>query len=172
MIALNAFGTFRADADELAERDVRAVSLAGEVGQHWQLMGRLAAEHLYVLDGDLKAQDGIAERHRGERQGLERGLRRSSRSWSPATRSSRACSSDADAWRTHLEQALELSRAETVDAVEDRDGSRELYTGTVAPATQALFEEMEKLQHVVEDERRTAPPPSCRPPPARARSCC
>ena len=60
LLAFEAFGSFKHEVRGLAERDVRAVSVAGEVGQQVQSIGRLAAEHLYVYDGDPRAQDRIA----------------------------------------------------------------------------------------------------------------
>jgi methyl-accepting chemotaxis protein len=60
LLAFEAFGSFKHEVRGLAERDVRAVSVAGQVGQQVQAIGRLAAEHVYVYDGDLAAQDRIA----------------------------------------------------------------------------------------------------------------
>jgi hypothetical protein len=52
LLAFEAFGSFKSEVRGLAERDVRAVSIAGQAGQKVQAIGRLAAEHLYVDDGD------------------------------------------------------------------------------------------------------------------------
>ena len=149
VLALNAFGDFSADTDELAERDVRAVSLAGEIGQHWQLMSRLAADHLYVHDGDLKAQDGIAktiaENHKDSSADATELAK-----LMPESAELARVQREAAAWKRNLDKALELSRAETVDNVEERDGSRDLYTGKVAPASDAIFAAVEELQHAVE----------------------
>ena len=40
---------------------MRAVALAGDLGQRVQAVGRLTADHLYVYDGDLKNQDRISQ---------------------------------------------------------------------------------------------------------------
>src|ERR687897_3820766 len=59
ILATQAFGTFKADTQRLSDRDVRSLAVAGELGQNLQGAGREAVEHLYVYDGDLKAQDEI-----------------------------------------------------------------------------------------------------------------
>ena len=59
LTATHAFGTFRDDTHQLAHRDVRALAVAGRLGQDLQGAGRETAEHLYVSDGDLEAQDKI-----------------------------------------------------------------------------------------------------------------
>ena len=59
LLAFEAFGSFKQEVRGLASRDVRAVSLAGQIGQKVQAVGRLAAEHVYVYDGDLRNQERI-----------------------------------------------------------------------------------------------------------------
>src|ERR1044072_3187630 len=59
LLATRAFGIFHDDTERLEQRDVRALAVAGRLGQDLQGVGRETAEHLYVHDGDLKAQDGI-----------------------------------------------------------------------------------------------------------------
>ena len=51
LTAVQAFGTFRDDTQKLSDRDVRALAVAGELGQDVQGAGREAVEHLYVYDG-------------------------------------------------------------------------------------------------------------------------
>ena len=62
LTATHAFGTFRDDTQGLADRDMRAVAIAGALGQNLQAIGRETADHLYVYDGDLASQDEIAVR--------------------------------------------------------------------------------------------------------------
>src|SRR5688572_9243308 len=59
LLATHAFGTFRDDTQRLSDRDVRALAVAGQLGQDLQGAGREAVEHLYVYDGDLDTQDKI-----------------------------------------------------------------------------------------------------------------
>src|SRR5262245_53311983 len=59
LTATQGFGTFHDDSDRLANRALRALAVAGKVGQDLQGTGRETAEHLYVYDGDLKTEDEI-----------------------------------------------------------------------------------------------------------------
>src|SRR5262245_19129775 len=43
-ISVNVFSTFDDDVDQLAQHNVRAVQLAGELGRHAQEIGRLTAD--------------------------------------------------------------------------------------------------------------------------------
>ena len=47
-LALNAFGNFRADADQLVKRDVAATATAGDIEQHVQTITRLTARDRVV----------------------------------------------------------------------------------------------------------------------------
>src|SRR4051794_22994157 len=62
LLATRAFGVFHDDTERLEQRDVRALAVAGQLGQDLQGAGRETAEHLYVYDGDPKAQDEIQAR--------------------------------------------------------------------------------------------------------------
>jgi hypothetical protein len=53
--AVSVFGTFERDTDRLAKQNVRAVVLAGDLGQRVQTVGRLTADHLYVYDGRTRS---------------------------------------------------------------------------------------------------------------------
>jgi hypothetical protein len=68
LLAFEAFGSFKHEVKGLSARDVRA----GKVGQRVQSIGRLAAEHLYVYDGDLSNEDRILARTAEELDGLVR----------------------------------------------------------------------------------------------------
>src|SRR4051812_12128827 len=149
VLALNAFGSFRDDVRGLSTRDVRAVSLAGEVGQHVQSIGRLATEHLYVYDGDLKSQDQIAARIKtmsADAQGDAKQLAALLHSDPNIV----SFSEQATIWGHALDQALAKSRAETVSGTDNRTGSRDLYTGRIAPGMDQLFKTIEELQDSVQ----------------------
>ena len=75
LLATRAFGTFHDDTQRLEQRDVRALAVAGQLGQDLQGIGRETADHLYVHDGDLKAQDEIGGRDRAARGRHARGRR-------------------------------------------------------------------------------------------------
>jgi methyl-accepting chemotaxis protein len=148
VLALNAFGTFGHAVDELSTRDVRAISLAGEVGQNVQSIGRLATEHLYVYDGDLKSQDQIAARIKtmnADAQGEVKQLA----ALVAGDPNIESFSEQATIWGNALNKALTESRAETVSGTANRTGSRDLYTGRISPGMDQLFKTIQELQDSV-----------------------
>jgi methyl-accepting chemotaxis protein len=149
VLALNAFGTFRAGVHELSTQDVRAVSLAGKVGQHLQSIGRLTTEHLYVYDGDLKTQDRIAaqiETMGTDAQNDADQLRALVKGNPRIT----SFTEQVLAWQKAQNTALRRSRAESVSGSDDRSGSRDIYIAQISPAMQRLLTTMEQLQDSIE----------------------
>ena len=133
LIATHAFGTFRDDTQGLADRDMRAVAIAGALGQNLQAIGRETADHLYVYDGDLASQDEIAVRVDALRQqAAEDSETLAELSAGTAPRTRREFNARVTAWTARVERALRLSRRETVENVEERTLSRELYTGEIS----------------------------------------
>jgi HAMP domain-containing protein len=149
LLAFEAFGSFKHEVKGLSERDVRAVSLAGKVGQEVQSIGRLAAEHLYVYDGDLKNEDRIA----GEvKASIDQATKEATElgSLTKGNAHMATFSEEATTWGKSLDEALVRSRAETVSGADDRSGSRDLYTGKVSPAMSQMFADTSKLQDSIE----------------------
>lgn len=139
LLAFEAFGSFKREVRALASRDVRAVSLAGQIGQKVQAVGRLAAEHVYVYDGDVGNQDRIeAEIKRtsalAQRETDELGALVDAAAF---TRQERA-------WHERLDATLAASRAG------DRSGSRRIYAREVSPEMEQLFATMTALQSSIE----------------------
>jgi methyl-accepting chemotaxis protein len=149
VLALNAFGTSSDAIGEISARDVRAVSLAGEVGQNVQSIGRLATEHLYVYDGDLKSQDQIAARIKTMNADAQSEAKQLAElvAGDPNLAS---FSEQATIWSNVLNEALAASRAETVAHKENRTGSRDLYTGRISPGMDQLFKTIKELQGSVQ----------------------
>jgi methyl-accepting chemotaxis protein len=149
LLAFEAFGSFKHEIRGLSERDVRAVSLAGEVGQQVQSIGRLAAEHLYVYDGDLKNEDRIAAEAKASIADATKDATQLA-ALTKGNANMETFSAQATVWGKDLNEALTRSRAETVSGTDDRSGSRDLYTGKVAPAMNQLFTSSTKLQDSIE----------------------
>ena len=135
VVGLSGLGKVNDQAEQLSSRDVAGLEELVTVSEDFLASGYLLVRHLYVEDGDLKAQDATAKeidafdsggpqdrrRHRPAPRG-----RRGASARSPS--SSAACATS----RRRSAKAIELSRQETVDGVEERDGSRGVYTDEVA----------------------------------------
>src|SRR4051794_32251182 len=115
LVATHAFSSFHEDTRTLNARDVRALAVAGQLGQELQGVGRETAEHLYVYDGDLKSQDEIQQTietlaaatrdHASQLTQLVAGT--------PAEREAQAFTSHATTWHALVEDAVRRSRDET-----------------------------------------------------------
>jgi methyl-accepting chemotaxis protein len=108
----------------------------------------LTVRHLYVFDGDLKAQDEaaaefekLAKADTAAFAGLMQALQTAAED-DPATEEAIAGLRQVQGLhRSYVEaarSAMKLSRQETVDAVEERDGSRTVYTEQVDPTLDKL----------------------------------
>ena len=113
LTATHAFGTFRDDTQGLADRDMRAVAIAGALGQNLQAIGRETADHLYVYDGDLASQDEIAVRVDALRQQAAEDSETLAElsAGTAAEERAREFNSRVTAWSARVERALRLSRA-------------------------------------------------------------
>ena len=150
-LSLNGLGQIDADTDELSHRDVGALLQLVTISEDFLASDGDIVRHLYVEDGDLKAQDARAEKIEAWRAEADEAL--------PAL----ADKLESDAAKATLadfqaayekfvsagDKAIELSRQETVDAVEDRVGSREVYLGEVLPALEGLDVIHDELEDAV-----------------------
>ncbi|MBE2316222.1 methyl-accepting chemotaxis protein [Solirubrobacter sp. CPCC 204708] len=151
LTAMQAFGTFRDDAQRLSDRDVRSLAAAGSLAQDLQGVGRETVEHLYVYDGDLETQDELqatieqmSKEARVESTTLTELLK-----GTPAGDQAAKILKDSTAWGALVTEAVKRSRQETVDNVEERDGSRTLYVEQISPQTDALAKQIVTLQGTV-----------------------
>ena len=108
LTAVQAFGTFRDDTQKLSDRDVRALAVAGELGQDVQGAGREAVEHLYVYDGDLASQDkmqadveAMLKQTKAESAELTKLL-----AGTPATAQATKIATASDAWSAKVTEAV------------------------------------------------------------------
>ena len=150
LTATHAFGTFRDDTQGLADHDMRAVAIAGALGQDLQAIGREIADHLYVYDGDLASQDEIAVRVDVLRQ--QAAADSATLAELSAGTQAQEFQARVTAWTALIERALSHSRRETVENVEDRTLSRELYTGEISLEAQRLSEAVVELQDAVRSD--------------------
>src|SRR4051794_1822200 len=148
VISVSLFRSFDHDVTKLSNQDVQAVALSGDIGQQIQSAGRLIADHLYVFDGDLKTEDQIAKevhaihiKAAGEGKQLAPLVK-----GTPAEATFAEFSKTVNTWAASATKALALSRKETVANVDERVGSRTLYTEQVSPQMQSLATTVNKLQ--------------------------
>jgi methyl-accepting chemotaxis protein len=65
VVATQAMSGLNDRTTTLGERDLRATDLSGNLAERNATIGHLVAQHLFVYDGDLKAQDALAKRMDG-----------------------------------------------------------------------------------------------------------
>ncbi len=130
---------------------MRAVAVAGELGQDVQGAGREAVEHLYVYDGDLASQDKIQadveamlKQTKAEAAELTKLL-----AGTPPAAQATEIATASDAWSAKVTEAVKRSRQETVDNVEERDGSRNLYVEEISGETNTLARDVVALRAAV-----------------------
>jgi methyl-accepting chemotaxis protein len=139
ILAADSLGQRSAD---LAEHGVGGTEALAQIGLQSEGAGHLLARHLYVVDGDLKAQDATAEQIRaqiaaGDKATATLGtLVRGTVAEAPL----RAFLPAREAWAAALNDALRTSRAETVRGAANRDRSRGLYRDEFVPAWTAAGE--------------------------------
>jgi hypothetical protein len=144
---LNAMGGLRAASDDLAERHLEAAGLLGGLQERTKGEVSLAAQHLYVRDGDLSGQDEIADKVTDDDTLIDRDV--------AALGKLLADTGAGDAFDRYaatlakltetVDKALERSRTETIQNVEERDGSRNLYTEQVLELDGELEDNAEAL---------------------------
>jgi methyl-accepting chemotaxis protein len=140
VVAISAMGGLNSKTDELGSHDLGATRLAGALAERNATIGHLVAQHLYVHDGDIKAQDALAKRMQSlSAQNVKDGdaLKRLL-AGGPADDELTKFAAARDAFRTSWEEAVKRSRQETIDGDEERGGSRNLYTDVVAPNADKL----------------------------------
>jgi methyl-accepting chemotaxis protein len=135
-------------SSDLADKNLKAAQLLGDLKERSKDNIALAEQHLYVFDGDLSSEDRIA----GEIRKNDAG---SAKADAEAAKLLAGTPVEADyksfaALRDKLTQAVQIavrrSRDETVRKVENRDGSRNYFTGTVLPLDQQINAAGDKLQ--------------------------
>ncbi|MDA0181213.1 methyl-accepting chemotaxis protein [Solirubrobacter phytolaccae] len=151
LLATQAFGTFKSDTQRLSDRDVRALAVAGELGQNLQGAGRETVEHLYVYDGDLKTQDEIQATFEQMLKKAQDGSTELTKLTQGTAASAQAATiaKSVTAWGELATEAVSRSRQETVDNVEERDGSRNLYVEQISDQTGDLAADVVVLQAAV-----------------------
>ena len=152
LVGLSGLGKVTNHAEQLSDRDVTGLQELVTVSEDFLASGYRVVRHLYVEDGDLKAQDRTAKEiddfmAEADKTLADLGPRVEG---AEAKRTFARFEAGLGEFEASAAKALELSRKETVDGVEERDGSRAVYTDEVAK----VFEELDTYHDQLEDEVR------------------
>ena len=149
LISLSSIGKVDDRAKDLSHNDLGALKALVTVSEHFMANGYRVVKHLYVQDGDLKAEDRTAK----EIAGFEAEARASVAKLRPLLRTDAAKAKAAEfdaqlsAFESATNKAIRQSRQETVDKVEERTGSRTTYEQDVMP----VFERLDVLHNQLEE---------------------
>ena len=135
VVGLKGVGSVNGGAERISDRDVAALQDLVTVSEDFLASGYRVVRHLYVEDGDLKAQDGTAKEIAGSTAEARKAVASLATrlEGAEAKRTFADFQSSLSAFQAATAKAIELSRQETVDGAEERDGSRTTYTDEVAP---------------------------------------
>jgi methyl-accepting chemotaxis protein len=138
VLATSILSKTQADIAE-AGGDFRAVELVGRLVERTETGAHLSAEHLYVANGDLSAQDKIAAQLTalGKNNDETAAQLRSFFEGESSQLLEAYVAAQRD-YKASVKKALALSRQETVEHDDARDGSRELYTTEVVGKSAAV----------------------------------
>ena len=150
-VSLSGLGKLDASAKQMSDRDVQALERLVVISEDFLFTGYLLVRHLYVEDGDLRAQDRTAT----EIVTFEREAKESLDGLRPRVESASAKQTLAkfernyDAYGAAVDKALRISRQETLDGVEERGASRSTYTDQVVPVFEGLDVVHDELESVI-----------------------
>jgi methyl-accepting chemotaxis protein len=140
VLSINGLGAIQSDADELTERDIVAYGHLVSISEDFLATDGDVLRHLYVEDGDLKAQDKTAAIIAGWQKEADENLD----GLKPLVGSGKPQATLAEfttrygKFTAAVNKAVKQSRQETVDAVEERVDSRATYAEEVRPALEGL----------------------------------
>jgi methyl-accepting chemotaxis protein len=146
-LSVSKLSALDAGATAMSDHDVVALDNVLNIETRIQRTSYLATSHLYVHDGDLKAQDDIVKEITSLRAANTADMKELREAADePATvpfidRFEAA----RQKFTAGYNEALKRSRQETVDQVEERDGSRDYFTSTVIPAQVAATKAGDEL---------------------------
>jgi methyl-accepting chemotaxis protein len=157
-IGLSEMGSLRATAEKLNTEEMDALGFAAAAATHSVDIGQETANHLYVHDGELAVQDEIAR----DIDGITADAREASKQLAgrvkgtPAEAEYLAFADALDRYLALDAKAIKLSRAETVEQVDERVGSRTLYTEDMADVRDELDDAGDALIEQVAGDANTA----------------
>src|SRR5215213_56798 len=153
-LSINGAGGIDADARELSQRDVAAFGQLVTISEDFLAADGDVLRHLYVEDGDVAAQDKTAKSIAawGEEADAAIAALEPKLDSPEAKRALAGFTASYNKFADLADKAVELSRQETVDGVEERDGSRTVYTEQVRPALEGLDVQHDKLEGMLDEQ--------------------
>jgi methyl-accepting chemotaxis protein len=157
-IGFSHMGSLRSTSETLNDEQVGALGFAAAAATHSVDIGQETANHLYVHDGELEVQDEIAV----DIAGLTDDTRAAAAHLGAVVKGTsaepayRAFADALDRYLALNAQAIALSREETVKNVDDRVGSRTLYTEDMAEVRDELDDSGDALIEQVAKEAGAA----------------
>ncbi|MBX5440659.1 MAG: methyl-accepting chemotaxis protein, partial [Solirubrobacteraceae bacterium] len=152
IVALTSLGTLKGEVRSLGDgADRRAATAATSIESNMRDAASQVANHLYVFDGDLDAQDEIGQEIERLLTDIDRDLETLSQLVTTSA-GREAVTAARDMHRDFADlvtQTVSASRQETVDGDEERAGSRTRYTEEIIPALPDLEAAYERVQEAV-----------------------
>jgi methyl-accepting chemotaxis protein len=126
----------------------------GTVSQEVALDTRDAAQHLYVFDGDLAAQDRVAAQMTKRGKAGDAAFERAATEHSDDAAAFAKLRAARDAFGETVDAAVKLSREETLSSDEERAGSRTTFVDKVKPAEERFDKQMAAISREVTSDAR------------------
>jgi hypothetical protein len=146
MVAFSSTNGLKTKVDSLAVEVPQYTATVDGIAARTPDEAHAATEHLYVYDGDLKAQDETAaafeEMAKADEAAFAGLVRTLSAADDAASREAadgvKQLQTSYMAYLDTIRKAMKVSRQETVDGVEERDASRAMYIEQIVPAHDAI----------------------------------
>jgi methyl-accepting chemotaxis protein len=156
-IGITSLNAVKSDTEDVGEHNLPALQAAVNYNAATQAVIRLVADHLYVQDGDAKAEAETAEVIKavvGLRDASSATLRRELAGTNAAKPLADLLALETGFDRARTE-AITRSTQETAAGAEDRAGSRDIYTKTISPSGAAINEAVTKVTALVSASAKT-----------------
>ena len=141
---------------ELANKDVKALTEISTITDQLGGNQQKVAQHLYVQDGELKAQDATSKEIDENAKEIDRavGALRAEITTSDERKALAAFVSAHDGYMANLDKAIATSRRETVNQVDERDASRSLYTDKLLDEGEKAEDALDALTKSVDEQAK------------------
>jgi methyl-accepting chemotaxis protein len=150
-LSLSGLGKLDANAKELSDRDIHALMELVVISEDFLATDGDVLRHLYVEDGFLKDQDKTAAKIATWQKEAEEALAALEPELETEAGKTAFAQFEGEyaKFAAAAAKAIEISRQETVDGVEERDGSRNHYAEKVRPVLEGLDGIHDQLEEAI-----------------------